>query len=566
MAGDAESEVAVPPTLQALLGARLDRLDLPERRVLERGSVEGELFHRGAVQALTPEEAQVTPRLAALVRNEFIRPDTSQMPGDDGFRFRHLLVRDAAYGALPKAARAELHERFALWLEEHATALVELDEILGYHFEQAWRYKRELGVSPAEALTARARSRLADAGRRALVRQDYAAAANLLERAVALYPSDDIDITLTVDLAEALLFAGRLEDAGRFLSAAAERAAVAGDRETELVARIKERQLRMDVAPEGIADELDSLIASALPVLEASGDDFALYVAHYARSVAAHQRGLMDAELTALERSVLHARRAALPHYGGWTLLSIATSRFRGPRPVSDLLAWLDEQETSSVRNPYLRAFQSLALGMLGRFEEARAILVSVRMQLADRGAKLQLGVTTGQLGVELELLAGDPAAAAKLGEEGCRLLEEVGERSFLSTADGYLGQALYALGDLNAAENRASSAAELGASDDVLTQTLARQVRAKVLGKRGKHAEAECLAREAISLTGTTDLLNVQADAYSDLADVLALAGKSEEVASALKQALKRYERKGNVVMVERTLARLADVQAAAR
>ena len=79
----------------------------------------------------------MTPRLAALVRKELIRPDTAQLPGDDAFRFRHLLIRDAAYDALPKATRAELHERFADWLEEHGADLVELDEILGYHLEQA---------------------------------------------------------------------------------------------------------------------------------------------------------------------------------------------------------------------------------------------------------------------------------------------------------------------------------------------------------------------------------------------------------------------------------------------
>ena len=93
----------MPPTLKALLAARLDQLDAAERRVLERGAVEGEVFHRGAVQALAPEEPQVTPRLAALVRRELIRPDRAQFAGDDGFRFRHLLIRDAAYDALPKA-------------------------------------------------------------------------------------------------------------------------------------------------------------------------------------------------------------------------------------------------------------------------------------------------------------------------------------------------------------------------------------------------------------------------------------------------------------------------------
>ena len=135
----------MPPTLKALLAARLDQLDEAERRVLERGSVEGEIFHRGAVQALAPEETQVTTRLAALVRHQLIRPDRAQLAGDDGYRFRHLLIRDAAYDALPKAVRADLHARFADWLDEHGQALVERDEIVGYHLEQAARYQAELG-------------------------------------------------------------------------------------------------------------------------------------------------------------------------------------------------------------------------------------------------------------------------------------------------------------------------------------------------------------------------------------------------------------------------------------
>ena len=106
MAGEAEGDVVVPPTLQALLGARLDQLETAERSVLERGAVEGEIFHRGAVQALAPDETQVTPRLAALVRKALIRSDKPQLPGEDAFRFRHILIRDAAYDAMPKATRA----------------------------------------------------------------------------------------------------------------------------------------------------------------------------------------------------------------------------------------------------------------------------------------------------------------------------------------------------------------------------------------------------------------------------------------------------------------------------
>ena len=146
-----DGEVEVPPTLQALLTARLDQLDRPERSVLERGAVEGEVFHHGVVQALTPEEPRLTTQLTALVRKELIRPDRPLFAGEDAFRFRHLLMRDAAYEALPKAERAELHEQFADWLEEHGAELVELDELLGYHLEQAYRYRQELGQADARA-------------------------------------------------------------------------------------------------------------------------------------------------------------------------------------------------------------------------------------------------------------------------------------------------------------------------------------------------------------------------------------------------------------------------------
>jgi len=201
-----QEDVEVPPTLKALLAVRLDQLDEPERRVLERGSIEGELFHRGGVQALAPEEPQVTARLTALVRRELVRPDRAQLAGDDGFRFRHLLIRDAAYDSLPKSVRAELHERFADWLVSH-TELVELDEIVGYHLEQAVGYRRELG-KPVEELAERAAERLAASGRRALWREDRRAARALFERALELTRPFRLDVLLEVDLAATLFHRG----------------------------------------------------------------------------------------------------------------------------------------------------------------------------------------------------------------------------------------------------------------------------------------------------------------------------------------------------------------------
>jgi tetratricopeptide (TPR) repeat protein len=266
----------------------------------------------------------------------------------------------------------------------------------------------------------------------------------------------------------------------------------------------------------------------------------------------------MDARLEACERAFVHAQQAGLPHqFAGWR----AGARLLGTTPVSELLAWLDEQEARGVRDISLRRRRGAALAMLGRFDEARAILADVRAELAERGGGIPLANTMGQESVDVELLAGDPAAAVELGEEGCRLLDELGDKSLQSTAAGKLAQALYALDRLEEADAWAGRAAELGASDDAITQMLWRQVRAKVLARRGEHADAERLAREAVAIGEDTDMLVAQGDAYADLAEVLSLAGRPQEAAEALEQAFARYERKGNLVMAGRTRERLQEL-----
>ena len=556
MAQEAEGEVVVPPTLQALLAARLDQLDTAERSVLERGSIEGEIFHRGAVQALAPDETQVTPRLASLVRKELIRPDRPLLVGEDGFRFRHLLIRDAAYEALPKATRAELHERLGSWLQEHGSDLVELDEILGYHLEQACRYRAELGLLYNGQLAGAARSLLSAAGRRARSRGDDNAAVSLLERAVALVPPTTIDLALETDLADALFWAGQGDAALRRADSLAERASAAGDRVGELCGRVKGGMFRINLEPEGATEQLAALVEQALPVFQAAGDDLALHTACHALAWVAFMRGQMDAGLEAFERAAAHARQAGLPQeFLAWR----ATALLMGTTPVSELLAWQGEQEARGAQSHGFRGNRAVALAMLGRFDEARAILAETRAELAERGGGTQLAMTTGTASVDVELLAGDLAAAAEYGAEGCNLLEELGEQSILSTAAGKLAQALYALDRLEEADYWAGRSADLGASDDVFTQMLWRQVRAKVLAHRGECDEAERLAREAAAIGEATDMLDAQGDVYGDYAEVFLLAGKTEEAVVALEQALGRYERKGNIVMAGRTRDRLA-------
>ena len=555
MAGEATGEVVVPPSLQAVLAARLDQLEPAERSVLERGAIEGEVFHRGTVQALTHDGTQVTPRLAALVRKRLIRPDRPLLAGEDGFRFCHLLIRDTAYNSLPKATRADFHERYAAWLDQHSASLVEQDELLGYHLELACLYRAELGIPDEDgAVAAAARRRLTAGGRRAASRQDYGAAVSLFERAAALAPPDDLDLALALELGDALAWTGRGADALRLADAFAERAATAGDRVGELCGRVLEAQWRVELELDGDEEKLAELVEQAMPVFRAADDELALYVASAAKS------GSPSGSLEAYEQAVVHAQRAGYRPSG--LVGSRAALRFFGTTPVSELLAWLDENEPSNGRDHFLRAFRAGGLGMLGRFDEARAILAETRAELADRGSAVLLANITVFESVWVELWAGDPAAAVEFGLEGWRMHRNQGNSGFLPMAAAYLAQAHYALDRLDDADVWVGRAAELGTVTEAWPRMVLRQARAKLLARRGEHAEAEVLAREAVAIGEKTEMLNVRGDAHADLAEVLALAERTRDAALALEQALNRYERKENLVMAQRTRARLAELR----
>jgi tetratricopeptide (TPR) repeat protein len=187
-----------------------------------------------------------------------------------------------------------------------------------------------------------------------------------------------------------------------------------------------------------------------------------------------------------------------------------------------------------------------------------------MRHEHAERGAHLFLGAWASQEAALLELLAGEPAAAAARAEEGCRFLEEAGERSLLSTGACYLAEALYALDRLDEAEAWAAKGVELAATDDVTTQLLSRRMRAKLRARAGRHEEAETLAREAVAISATTESPVRRGDTYADLAEVLELAGRRDDASAALREALGRYERKEALVPAHHIRERLAALQPA--
>jgi tetratricopeptide (TPR) repeat protein len=329
------------------------------------------------------------------------------------------------------------------------------------------------------------------------------------------------------------------------------------------LARLEEGIQSAHLEPEvaGAADQLAALAEHALPVFEEAGDDFALHIAYRALGQVSSFCGKQDALVEAYERAIAHARRVGFPDQ--FLIAWCSQGRLWGTTPVSELLAWQDEQDERERRNPWFRAQRAQALAMLGRFPEARALVDEQRAGLAERGAGLTLAVTSVENVLEVELLAGDPAAAVRAGEDGCRGLEELGQLGLLSTGAGLLARAYYALGRLEEAEAWAARAAELGVNDDVgHTQILWRQVKAKLLARRGEHAEAKRLAHEAIVISDGTDFLNDQGKAYEDLAEVLTLGGHPEDASEALAQALARYRRKENIVMAGRVRARLAERQ----
>jgi class 3 adenylate cyclase/predicted ATPase len=550
MAGD--GELSVPPTLQALLAARLDQLEPAERAALECGAVEGEIFHRGTVQALTSGEG-VTRLLASLVRKELIRPDRTRLPQDDAFRFRHLLIRDAAYEALSKAARASLHARFADWLEERGRELVELDELVGYHLEQAFRYQEELG-EPDDGLAERAGERLAGAGRRALSRGDDRAAASLLERALELTREIRLDVHLEVDLAD-VLSRSDPRKAVAIAEAAGDRARAGDEKTGEALARVVAANVRVISDPAASLDELERLAHAAIPLLERAEDHAGLAYVWYALGFSvANCRLQCEEHAHASEQAMRHARLAGQPRND---LFHLDGALAFGPRPADEAIQALDAA-LGDVRHPHPLLARAYLLALLGKFDEAWEIA----REQTDRLRELRGTGHEAWLGW-IARLEGDEERAMEYFRAFCDSMEEQGQTGALSSFVAELGRSQCALGRHDEAEPLALRAHELANEQDVWSQAMWRQVLALVLAYRGGHAEAVRLAREAVAILEPTDSLTEQGQALVDLAEVLAAAGRSDEARECFEQALDRYERKKNLVMAERVREKLATTAA---
>ncbi|MDP9342371.1 MAG: AAA family ATPase [Actinomycetota bacterium] len=564
------SLVAVPPSVQALLAARLDRLGSEERDVIGRAAVEGKEFHAAAVEALLPEGARsrASELLRGLVRRELIRPSRGSFPGQEAYRFRHQLIRDAAYEAVPKGERADLHRRFAGWLEVMAgDRAQEYEEFVGYHLEQAHRFRSELGPVVGDDLEVarRAGTLLAAAGHRAEGRGDALAARNLLGRAIALLtPPDPVRVRALINLNRALFVSSEFAEAGKMLEEAVDEARALPDRRLEIRAELERWQLRSQADPEFSVQDAEAFARRAVIELEELGDDEGLAHAWLLVSNGPWIRAQWSRMREPLGRAIEYARRAGDLQLERWLEGWRMTTLLWGETPAEDALPvvreWLERSKDSLVGEATARRIMAGFLALIGEFDEARGHLERAREISRDVGQTISLATLGFHYG-PLELLAGDPVAAERELRPGVEELKRIGERGWLSSLAPILAEALYRQGRFDEADEFAALGRDAANPQDNGAQFWWRTVKAKLLAAGGDLEGAEQLAREAVELVLATDEVAHQGDAYMDLAEVLRMAGRTEGAAAALRQAIDRYKGKGATVPAARAREALASL-----
>jgi class 3 adenylate cyclase/tetratricopeptide (TPR) repeat protein len=568
--GSTLHDLAIPPTIHALLAARIDRLEPEERALIERASVIGKEFWRGAIIELTPPEERESSgaRLMALTRKELIEPGPSIFAEEDGFRFRHILIRDAAYLGVPKETRADLHEGYVAWLERTTgPKSSELDEILGYHLEQAFHYRSELGPVGDEAseLACRAGESLGRAGRRAMVGGgDIAAAASLISRAVALLPEEHPRRPdLLTELGSARMMAGDFAGADEVLEEAAALAAETGDDRLQSRALIELEFYKSFTGSEDVTRTIPEVTARAIPILEGAGDHLGLARAWRLRSELDIRAARWGARSEALDRALDYAREAGdLRREVAFLIGQLAQALYFGPTPVEEAIDRCERFLSDVTADRSLEAAIGSTLAglhaMRGDFDQAR--------QLWSNAQKLYeaLGLGFRRAGRSyipawIETLAGDYEAAERELRWGYETVERMGAESTQATLAPFLAEALYRQERDEEAERLTEVSEELAPADDVVPQVLWRSVRAKILARRGEVEQAERLGREACSLSEGTDFPELRASTSLDLAEVLDAVGKRDEAQELVSRARELYEQKGNVVSARQTELRSA-------
>jgi len=559
-AGDLE-QATVPPTTSALLAARIDRLTTSERSTLERASVMGQLFYRDALALLA--DGDVSAELSSLVRKQFVRPERSDVPGQEALSFRHLMIRDAAYDGTPKTLRAGLHERFADWLE---AAAPEQQELIGFHLEQTCVYLAEIGGDPERRaqLAGRAAAHLRAAGTRAWERFDVHATIGLLGRAIGLMPPVASEVVpVSIDLAVALTEGADFERADAVLGRAVSVAEADGDEGLAARGRIVRLQISFWGPDQYDAHRARLEAEEQLAIAERLGDDLTRAWA-LAIIGAISWTGTRAAEARpAWRRAVDLFRQEGNRHQADDLLGWLAAVPAWGPTPCDEALrqieGFVDEVRGSFAAEAEVAVSSQTPLWMLGRFDESREVSRLAHERRLELGRVVQDAHMSQGLGW-LEVMAGNPEEGERILRDGARDLVSMGSISAANLLTNMHAYALYQLGRFDEAADVAMSSGPVSEQDES-GGALSLSVCAMVAARRGRFEEGERLAREAVALLENGDFINDQADAHIALAEVLELAGREPEAIDAVGDALDRFRRKGNLTqasMAEERLRRL--------
>ena len=555
-----DGDVVVPPTIHALLQARIDSLDGDVRDVMERGAVEGEVFHRSAVAELSPDPVRpaVGSHLATLVRKELIRATEPTFPEDEGFRFRHLLIRDAAYESLPKATRAELHERFADWLAEHD--LVERDEIVGYHLEQAHRYRSELdpGDPVLPDLAGRASRHLSSSGRAALDRGDYNAGRTLLRRAIAILPAgDERGHVLASDLAFAVWESGELAEVSAILA----EARVSRDPVTAAIATIIDNTIDLLTVGRTRAEDRAVELESARQALDAADHAEGLGLYWWSLAGESWVRCRAAEALAACEQGLRQSARSGRFGRTDDFIWLVRSAYVFGPAPVSEAIERVEELDAAAGNSILLEAGAKTTLARLyamrGEIDRGRVLHTEARDTY--RAAGMALSAASIALHASwIEERSGDLDAWERVVRSGIAELEALNERQYYSTVAARLAQCLYLQNRLDEAAELCVVVRDASAREDLVNFIYADALEAAVLAQQDRHEEAAAQMSQAVEAAEATDFVFIRAEIGLLSAEVHALAGRAAEAGSAAAAALRLYEAKEDVTAAARSRERL--------
>ncbi len=559
--------VEVPPTIQSLLAARLDRMPEAERRLVELASVVGPEFPVGAVAAIAPSGQDVVAlrrTLDVLRRRELVEATTTYWGDEPVFRFHHVLIRDAAYRRLLKRVRADLHLRVGEWTQRTAADLPGEHEVaIAYHFEQAHEYRRQLDDvdDEIEVVGRRAAALLRTAAERALERDDFASAGVLVERALARLDRDDPDVReLLLVACESLLALGEVT---RGRARVEELVAVAeGDARLSAWADCFVAQVAVLTDPERLRDA-DREVEAAAERLAELGDEAGVAKARLVRAGALARLGRVGECEAQLDLALVAARSAGDRRRIAAVLGAAPLAALWGPSPIPraggrclDVIRLLRITTGSPAVEATSVRCQAVLEALRGRFDTARTMLADARATVEELGLRQGVAETDLFAGI-VELLVGEPAAAEAPLRAAYQGLGRLGFGADAGQAAAFLARALLQLGRLDEAEELATDSAAL-AGQNPQSAIAARSARAEILAAQGRCDEAVAVATEAVVLAAGTDIVVDHANANAVLARVARLAGDDGTADRAAAAAAALYEEKGASVEVEPGVAAL--------